>query len=533
MPVPFFTKKNNKQVLVVNDKPFIMLAGETHNSNASSLEVFGKVLDTAVRLNLNTVFTPVYWELIEPREGVFDFTLVDGLINQAKQRGIKLAVLWFGTWKNAQLFYAPSWVKTDMKRFKRAEVEIGQTQIKLKDFYGMSYASLSYLCDETVIADAKAFRAFLLHLKEIDETENTVIMVQVENETGLLGAAREHSNEADAVFASRVPQEFAEYMRSHTDTMVPEVKEAVISGSLSGDWKAVFGKVAEEIFSAYHFAKFTNKVAAAGKEAYPLPMYVNCWLDRGEVPGKYPTGGPVSRVLEVWKYCAPSIDVFAPDIYVPYFCDICDEYTRRNNPLLIPETPTHNFAGPRLVYVVGHHHALGFSPFGFEEMGKPFSMAEAALFGVDTSDESLIVPHNIDEYAWYNKTLNEMMPLLVEKYGTDDLQAVCSERQDENTMIFGDYGFRVIWKHSMIKRTDGVCLVLKAADDEFYIIANGIGLSPFSNDKKNPNIDILVKEEGQFTKGKWRGTKRLNGDEIQTNIFNEPTLIRIKLFAYH
>ena len=119
-------EQNGKKMLMVGDKPFIMLSGEVHNSNSSSVEYMEQVYDKADALGLNSLLLPVTWELIEPEEGKFDFSLVDGLIIQARRRGKKLGLLWFGAWKNAQCYYAPEWVKTDLKRFKRAQVEKGK-----------------------------------------------------------------------------------------------------------------------------------------------------------------------------------------------------------------------------------------------------------------------------------------------------------------------------------------------------------------------------------------------------------------------
>ena len=532
MSYPYLKEAKGKKILIVHGKPFIMLSGEVHNSNSSSVEYMEQVWDKADELGMNSLLIPVTWELIEPEEGKFDFSLVDGLIQQARKRGKKLGFLWFGAWKNAQCYYAPSWVKTDLERFKRAEVVKGQNFTRLMDFHGMPYTSLSYLCEETNKADARAFRELMLHIKEIDEQENTVLIVQVENETGLQGSARENSDEADALFEAEVPQQFVDYMKEHTETMVADVKAGVEEGAKSGNWKAVFGDAAEEIFSAYHIASYVNKVASAGKEVYPLPMLVNCWLDKGQKAGMYPSGGPVSRMMEVWKYCAPAIDIIAPDIYIPDFCGICDEYTRRGNPLFIPEAATHSYAGPRQVYSVGHYHGICYSPFGFEEMGEPFSATAGYLFGMDTKDPALSTPQNVEEYGWYSRTLNEMMSLLTEKYGTYDLQAVIIERKEDDTMMFGSYGFKIMMELPMIRRKDGVCLVLKESEDQFYIIANGCAVIPFSANPVKPNVDILSLEEGKFENEKWKMTRRLNGDEVALMSYNKPTLLKIKLFAY-
>jgi hypothetical protein len=465
---------------------------------------------------------------------MFDFSLVDALINRARQRKMKLAFLWFGAWKNAQCYYAPSWVKTDLNSYKRAQVVKGKNARHLDGFPGMHYTSLSYLCEETKAADANAFSKLLRHIKEVDGEVNTVIAVQVENETGLQGAAREHSDEADKAFSEAVPQAFVNYMKKNTSGMHADIKDSVESGQSNGSWSEVFGVSADEIFSAYHVASYVNTVAKAGKAEYPLPMLVNCWLDNGGKPGDYPSGGPITRVLEVWRYCAPEIDIFAPDIYVRNFCDICDEYTRHGNPLFIPETATHSYSGPRLVYVVGHHHALCYSPFGFEGMGGLFTIIEGYLFGIDTKDPALSTPQDVNEYRWYTTTLSSMKNMLIDKYGTKDLQAVTYERKENNLMEFGSYGIKVLFDvEAMITRKDGVCLVLKQSYDEFYIIAVGCLLVPYSTDSNKPFVDILCMEEGQFVDGKWVMRRRLNGDEVTVKYYNQPVLLRLKLFAYN
>lgn len=530
--IPHIGNMNGKKVLIVNGEPLIILGGEVHNSNSSSAEYMEAVWKKAEKLGMNTLLLPVTWEMTEPEEGVFDFRLVDELIVQARERNMKIVFLWFGAWKNAQCHYAPPWVKTDLARFCRAEMEKGKNFVKLTEFHGMDYTSLSYLCEETKKADANAFSKLLAYIRDIDRDQQTVIMVQVENETGVMGAAREQSNLADRIFAELVPEEFVSYMRTHTSSMAEDVRTAVEQGKTKGSWKEVFGDTAEEIFSAYHIASYVNYVAEAGKKEYPIPMAVNCWLDKGEKPGLYPSGGPVARMMEVWQYAAPAIDMIGPDIYIPDFCGTCEAYQKNGNPLFIPETATHAYAGPRQVYVVGHYHGLCFAPFGFEEMGEPFSNVQAYLFGVDTEDPALVTPQDTEEYGWYNRALSQMMPLLTERYGTEDLQAVLSERTEESVMDFGNWRVLTVMNSPMLKRKDGVCLALKISEDEFYLLANGCGIKFLSGDPEKPNVDYLLLEEGDFRNGIWHAQRRINGDETASLIYESPVLLHVKLFAY-
>lgn len=521
-----------QSIIKSDGKPFIMLAGEVHNSSSSSMEAMEPIWEKAQKLGLNSILLPVTWEMTEPEEDQFDFSLVDGLIAQARMHGLHIGFLWFGAWKNAQCFYAPAWVKCDINRFWRAEVKRGQNKVNLEKFYGMPYTTLSAHCEETKKADAKAFAMLMRHLKEVDEKEQTVLLVQVENETGLQGAAREHSEYADELFSRNVPDEFVLYMKEHTSTMSEDVKAAVEEGKDSGNWSEVFGRAAEEIFHAYSVAGYVETVAAAGKQEYNLPMSVNAWLSKEDEPGVFPSGGPVARMMEVWKYCAPHIDVLSPDIYAQNFCDVCEEYTKMGNPLLIPETATHSHAAPRLVYVVGHHHAIGYAPFGFENIGQPFTASDGYLFGMDTSDPLLSTPQDVEEYAWYNRTLNAMMPLLTEKYGTKELQAVISERVEQDTMLFSKFGFKILMDLPTLTRKDGSCLAVQKDENEFYIIANGCVVAAFSMNPQQPNVDVLLLEEGKFQDGVWHMYRRLNGDEVTNMQYDKPTLLRIKLFSY-
>jgi beta-galactosidase GanA len=106
-------KENGESILYVDGKPFIALSGELHNSSSSSLDYMDRVVWPALRpLGLNTVVAPVYWECVEPEPGVFDYSLVDGLILQARREGVKLVFLWFGLWKNGMSTYIPGWVIT-------------------------------------------------------------------------------------------------------------------------------------------------------------------------------------------------------------------------------------------------------------------------------------------------------------------------------------------------------------------------------------------------------------------------------------
>ena len=223
-------------------------------------------------------------------------------------------------------------------------------------------------------------------------------------------------------------------------------------------------------------------------------------------------------MMEVWRYCAPNIDIFAPDIYVPNFAEVCEEYARNDNPLYIPECATHGYAGARAVLCVGRYHAVCYSPFGFEDMG---------LFGADMTDPALQTPQDVKVYGKLNQMLGSIIPLLAEKYGTKDLQASSGEISDAAVFEMGDY--RIC---ANFQKKAGVCLVLRVSEESFYLIVQNVSLSFRSANPAEPGIDILVLEEGEFVQGSWSPGRRLNGDEAVMNTYEGPAMLRVKLFAY-
>src|SRR5206468_3525882 len=153
------------------------------------------------RLHMNTVVVPAYWELIEPEEGRFDWTSVDGLLADARGDGQHLVLLWFGSWKNSMSSYVPGWVKRDQARFPRT-----------RKADGSGSEILDPLAPANLEADSRAFRALMSHLRQVDGDRHTVIMVQIENEVGMLPTARDQSPAADAAFAAPVPRPLIDWL---------------------------------------------------------------------------------------------------------------------------------------------------------------------------------------------------------------------------------------------------------------------------------------------------------------------------------
>lgn len=165
--IPHLEPRGSAKQLFVNGKPFLMLGGELHDSSTGGVEYMRPIWKPMADANLNTVIASASWELVEPVEGKYDFVLVDSMIMGARKEGLKLIVLWFGTWKNGMSTYIPAWVKKDPKRFPM-----------VKDEKGNILNVVTTLSAEARDTDARAFAALMKHIKEVDGKNQTVIMVQ-------------------------------------------------------------------------------------------------------------------------------------------------------------------------------------------------------------------------------------------------------------------------------------------------------------------------------------------------------------------
>lgn len=356
--LPHIKLENGAGQLIVHGRPFLILGGELGNSSAGTAAQANHIIPKLAGMHLNTILMPVAWEQIEPKEGSFDFSILDHWIDTAREHNIHLVLLWFGSWKNAFSNYAPSWVKSDPRRFLRAESADGRP-----------LDILSSLSGETRRADGRAFRALMRHLREKDSQQQTVLMVQVENEVGYLGAGRDRSPEANPLFQAHVPDLLVRTLNARRLQLSPEL--AAHFNERGSRWGEVFGDAANEVFMAWNYASFVEAVAHAGKSEYELPMYVNAQLPAPEErAGEYPSGGPHPYYLEVWRAAAPSIDFYSPDIYWPNFEYWVQRYEVPGNPIFVPEARMES-APYNALYAYGQARAFGFSPFAIDSLPVP------------------------------------------------------------------------------------------------------------------------------------------------------------------
>jgi ABC-type transporter Mla MlaB component len=506
--------------LVVDGKPFLALAGELDNNSATSVEYMRPTWERLVQANVNMPLAGVSWAQIEPEAGKFDFHAIDGVIRDARAHHMHLGLLWFASWKNGLSSYVPDWVKKDFERFPRARTQAGAT-LEL----------LTPLSDANRDADASAFAALLRHLRETDGREHTVLLIQVENEVGVLRDSRDHSTLANQAFNGPVPKELMDYLQQRKDKLIPEFLDVWKAAGFktSGTWEQVFGPgrpekfeipirvdsppykpedleswrklhwPADEIFMAWNYARYVNKVAEAGKKEYNIPMYANAWLQQPNYPwpGVYPSGGPEPQVMDIWQAAAPSIDIFAPDLYLEYFAEVCARFNRNGNPLFIPETRGGADGAAKALYAFGRHDAIGFSPMGIDRSKIP--------------DEDLIGSYDL---------IRQLTPLILEHQGNGTMSAVLLAPNDPPQKVrVGNHTLEARYLRPRDAPESQQPLHLTSAifistgPDEYYVAGKGVSII-FSPNTPGPELDGLgTVEEGVLVGGHWTPGRRLAGDD--------------------
>ena len=492
--LPRLVKSQTATQLYVDEKAYLICGGELGNSTATTLENMQSVWPDLAALHLNTVLVPVYWELVEPQEGKFDFSLYQQLILEARQYQMKIIFLWFGAWKNSMSSHAPSWVKLDQNRFPRAQ-----------DEQGISQEILSCFSAEALAADQNALQAFMTFLKETDESEHTVIMVQVENEIGMLPSARDHQELAERAFKSPVPSELMNYLTTKKEQLVPELITFWETNGLKnhGTWEEVFGqsKATDEVFMAWHYARFVDELARTAKAVYPLPLYVNAALNRpGWEPGQYPSAGPLPHLMDIWQAAAPNLDFLAPDLYFPDFQLWCDRYTRQKNILFVPEHRFDETVSAKALFSIAHYHGLGFSPFSIESKTNPGDEHLSDLYGM----------------------IQNISPLLSEAIAHAKVDGVLLDKAHQESILYmGNYeltcrhDYTLPWTPGATTEnwpTTSVA-VIQTGEDSFFIAGTGVVITFKIKDDATQRVGLLKVDEGRFEGDEWHITRHLNGDQ--------------------
>lgn len=511
--LPHIKTEHGVGQLIVNGQPFLLLGGELGNSSAGTAAEADLIVPQLALMHVNTLLMPVAWEQIEPKEGSYDFSILDHWIEIARQHNLHLVLLWFGSWKNAFSNYAPAWVKSDPKRFPRAE-SVGGNPLEI----------LSTFSDENRRCDARAVAALMRHVRETDSSQQTVLMVQVENEVGYLGQGRDRSDEADRLFRAPVPSEWIRSLAAKRLQLSPEL--AAHFNDRGKTWSEVFGDAADEVFMAWSYASYIEAVAQAGKKEYALPLYVNAQLPAPqERAGEYPSGGPHPYYLEVWRATAPSLDFYSPDIYWPDFEYWTQRYEIPGNAIFIPEA--HMDAAPyNALYAYGQARAFGFSPFGID--------------GLAPAKDDDSKPAIMQLYELLD-SVRDLLPTAQAAGLTRGLVLHATSPRPTQTVALGGYLFEATlsrtWPARTLATDDGAMLIFQSLPEEFYILGSGLTVNFVRDaDVDNKIAGIESVEQVSRASGQWITERRLNGD--QTNQGRQllmdphrPHIYRVRLYA--
>lgn len=462
--------------LIVKGTPFVMLSGELHNSTSSTYNYLSTTWASLKAMHLNSVIVAVSWEQLEPKEGVFDYTMVDHIINLAEKNQMQVAIAWFGTWKNGESSYVPLWVKTDTKRFFR-----------VRDKDGKATPVISPFCQNACEADQKAFAALMQYIKEKD-TNGMISVMQVENEVGCFQDI-DYCEEAQEAYKQEVPTELINYFKKNEKKINPMLTyNWIANGKKSkGTWSDIFGANSDSrhFFMTWYYASYIQSVAHAGKMIHALPMFVNAALPGGEnaLPGSFPNGGPVSKVIDIYKVAAPDIDWCGPDIYSPNFKEICKQFHYNDNPLFIPELERD--AAPAF-YAFAEHDAICFSPFAIEDayLDKRFTKTYAVL--------------------------RELLPLISSYQGTGKMRGFLREGKETETLLrLGNYDIDIKYVKEE-KKAFG--LIIQTSLDEFIVA--GLGAHVKINSLTKGVVTRYARVwEGHLDGINWVTDCWLNGDQ--------------------
>ncbi|WP_084591936.1 DUF5597 domain-containing protein [Novosphingobium sp. MBES04] len=511
--LPRIATKDGRHALMVDGAPFLMLGAQINNSSSWPAAMPG-VWPAMEAMHVNTVEAPIGWEQIEPEEGKFDFSAVDTLLEEARAHDVRLVLLWFATWKNTNPQYAPAWVKLDNARFPR-----------MRRGDGTFHYALSPFAKSTLEADSRAFAALMEHLRKADP-QNTVIMVQVQNEPGTYGLARDHSPEAEKAFAAPVP----EALRRKT-------------GKGKGTWQELYGRDAELYFHSWHVARYIDAVAAAGKAVKPLPMYANAALTGNpfdwQDPNTYASGGPANTVVDVYKAAAPHLDLVGPDIYTTKHKDylgFLDKYDRPDNALFVPETG-HAKEYARFFFEAMGRGAIGWSPFGIDRLRylpsfpvtsklndealTPFSANYALFEGLDRLWA---------KWAFAGKTWGAAEP----EDPADEHREVLDLGRYKAEVSFG----RGDWGMGGAKGNDwpkGGAVLAEIAPDEYLVTGRFARVTFEMADPSRANLILDRVEQGHYdAAGNWVFERVWNGDQVDwgLNFTAANQILHVKLASY-
>lgn len=407
----------------------------------------------------------------------------------------------------------------NVARFPRAMLHDSDSPARMSN-------ALSIFHPEVARADGAAFKRLMQHLREIDEKHSTIIMVQVENEVGLLGASRDRSKEANKRFHEAVPQQLLTALSDHWDVLHPSLQQNLSTygdnqqHAATSSWGNLFGENSrtDEIFMAYHYALYVESVAWEGKVKYPLPMFTNVWqnyadddADRlqpvlvggGGEPGDYPSGGGVINVLDVWQLFAPSLAFIAPDVYLNDYNAVCQKYRHRGQALFIPEQRRDEYGARRIWSAYGTHHVLCAAPFAIDTL-EPADSTWRKHYGLLSQVADYILAAQAGSASSVGFFFDEFEP--------------GARSSDTITASFGSWNLSIQRSFVFGKPSPGFGIVVQLSDSRFLLVGEGFEVRFASAKEGSGYTGILefVEKVYDVRTRKLKTGRLLNGDETRS-----------------
>ena len=504
--MPRIVENEGRHALLVDGEPFFMFGGQSANSSTWPKMLPG-VWSTIESMHANTLEIPIYWEQFEPEPGKFDYSMIQMVLDQARERDVRLVLLWFATWKNGSNHYMPQWMKNDPQKYPN-----------LMNKEGRYVDSPSPHATASMEADAKAFTEFMAYLKKADP-QHTVIMVQVQNEPGSWYSVRDYSPAAQQLFEQPVPEAL---LQAHV------LEQLNIPAGARGTWAEVFGKDADEYFHAWHVASYIEYVAAAGKAVNPLPMYVNVALRdplTNPPATQYESGGATDNVIPIWKAAAPSIDLLAPDIYLrgdKTVLKVIELYNRPDNALMVPETG----GNVKYLYKV-IENGIGYAPFGID--GRRGAAAASDRPDPLSLEYKLLTPMAGKLAQW---SFEGRIQSVVEPDEGEQVQRI-NLGEWEAVIMFGRGRRLDLLQDQQPQNRTGKAMIIKLDENEFMAVGTTCRFT-FNPIGKNEgkNWQYLKVMEGYYENGEFQMIRILNGDQTDWGgpyVGETPTLLHFSL----
>lgn len=459
---PRLVKRGEYAHLEVDGRPYLVLSVQWDCCSCYTPAGMDPYFEHAVKMGCNTATLPLYWGEVEPEPGRYDWRMLDHRLAKAREHGLRLVLMWYGTYKNAEIGYAPADVVADVKTYRRVRTREGAELPEV----------ICPLSVPTRDRDVAAFTEVMTRLREADQGTYTTVMMQVENEPGILGSDRCYCTECDTAFA----ESQAELEEAH-------------------------GPRAAEAFSAQCVANYLEAVAAAGRTAYDLPMFMNVWLggEPGERPGwAYPSGGAVPSMLELYRKTLQTIDFIAPDLYdgaYRSFAHWAAQYRASGWPLYIAETGTdeQSRTAKNAFYAIGRDGAIGFDPWS---MSHPY-FDEYAPPLVSTRGQWSPLAHELARSYWL---LRDVEAPLARALGTPHVVAAVQE-EGERLARFAFERYDAVVSFSD-PSGQARALIIERAPGEFIIAGHAVAVR-FMTPAPEAQIVPIGTEVGRFDGDTW------------------------------